>query len=581
MILRAAIAFAALLASALALPLPASAEERGGLLGGLGFGGLFGDAPPPAEEAPEERLARHPLADREPDLDAPPLPGATSVRMPFPFFTRESGGGRRLVAFHPLFSVFQDESTGRHDVHVLWPIFRYSRQPESWHGADRRMIDIFPFYVNRWSVKDGERSSSRLAFPLYMSGTDKAGQRYFILAPFIWHADEARVPVFFPPRPQTFSAVWPLAGEFRDFWNRDRIQFLLWPLFVRSWKGDGDDRVEMHAMPWPFLSLYSGPRVSGFRVWPLYARVRMEGEFTRSYWLWPLGHYRDERPDERGRFRRGTIFFPFYANYETQDLRYRLHGPFHGRLEMKGRTSRGWLLGIYNEDENHRTGVRRHRLIWFIVRWWSPIPVREEFLAFQSEEEARSRGVRGGGVFPVYVRTHTGSGWRQTVLWPVFVRAFNRYPGGESFDRTTVILFHYQGTQRRADGSTQFKQMFWPVYRRVRTWDGHTRENALHFVPLVDTPGADRNLVPLLAFWSSDRHAVTGERKDRWLGGVVSFDRDWRGVERRRFDTLLFTTEATDGPNRPRESRTTVLRGLVGRYRLGDEVRTELLWMRF
>lgn len=498
--------------------------------------------------------------------------GGTEGWFPWPLVHWQRGPEESLHALHPLFSTAAYREGDEVRTDILWPVVRWRYRGET--PAFRRRIALHAFLV--WFSGRGEDSTGthfhdRFLFPLYWQGGRETGERYFVLFPFVWYANGARVQVpVFPPRPQRFAALWPLMGNFEGFWNRDRVRFVLWPIFVQSSVGapGEDDRVVTTSIVWPITGIHRGPKTSGFRLWPLFSRVHRKEEFTRAYWLWPLGHYRSEEPSvELPEGRDVTLFFPFYGSWRDHLMRYRLVFPFYGRLEMRGRRSRGYLLAIYNEHDRYRSGVREHRLLWLIVRWTSRIEVPDDFLDSVTGRPLE-RPRTGGGVFPIYVSTRTDTNRRTTVLWPIGHRIVDEYDD-YTFRRLYILPLYGAQTKDFADEREAHRRFFVPFYRTIRHEDGWRYQSAPHLFPYAESDPLDRNWAPVWTVWSKEAHEETGALRVRVLGNVWQNDRYKDGAARKRLDLFFFRTERSVDPEGERSHRTRLLFGLVER-RGGD-----------
>jgi hypothetical protein len=75
---------------------------------------------------------------------------------------------------------------------------------------------------------------------------------------------------------ETYGGVFPLAGTFKQRYNRDSIFFLLWPLYSSS---SGEGSYHYHFL-WPFFS-YSTGRESARTFWPFAGEIVESDTVTR------------------------------------------------------------------------------------------------------------------------------------------------------------------------------------------------------------------------------------------------------------------------------------------------------------
>lgn len=529
---------------------------------------------------------------------ASPLHAASIVRRPvgealrtdsrwffWPFVETGSGPGGRYVDVHPFYSWHGDAETGGDSSHALWPLVIRTHRPDAWGTKDRRTLDIVPLWHSS-TGDQGERGrvGHRYLVPFYWAGKqsgteDRPGGRYLIVFPFLWHAENARlVAPLFPTRPQNFSAFFPFGGTFDGYWNRDRVRFFLWPLLVESTKRTPDETVKLYSFPWPFVGLYSAEKTTGFRLWPLFSRVHKPGEFTRAYWLWPLGHYRREASAETGRSPRElALFLPFYGRARDGKYEYDLAFPFYGELRQKGRHTRGYALAIYNEDDDLRKGLRSHRLLWFLVRWTSRIPATVEPRVEPTPEDvASSPGpMEGGGVFPVYLKRTNSRSVRQTIAWPFYNRRIDRYDD-RTYRREFLLPFYGRAETRHSDGKNRGGWFLWPLKRSIVHRDGTTFSSVPHLFPYMSAEPVDLNWAPLWMAWTRSADPATGEVRTRLLGNFSAFDRQADGTVTRQLNAAVWSWRGSKAPDGSRSGRSNILFGLASRHWAGGKAEWRL-----
>jgi len=476
-----------------------------------------------------------------------------------------------VVAMPPLFSTRLEHESGERRTDVLWPIVRYRSVPRHWNDTRYKFFVITPIWHQRSGVEDGAAYRHRVLFPLYWQGSKDGQGGYFVLFPFVWQARNADVKIpFFPNKPQTFTALWPVAGEFRDWYNRDVIQWFLWPLFMHSWKGDGEERFDTYTLGWPFFALHTGPRVSGFRAWPLASWAKKRGEFERAYWLWPLGHYRYDRQKES----KTTLFIPFYGRTRSDTVAYDWLFPFYGRMDMKGRRLRGYMLAAYHTDDNLRRGVRVHRLLWFLITWRTRIPIPPDL-----ERDDIREPSYGWGVFPFYIRRSSPTQLREKIMWPFWYRRIDRYEQFD-YDRYYFFPFYFRRVKTFTDGTKDLGEFCFPFYRRWKTPEGEEYRNVLHLRWHTRAEPVDRNWSPLWTVWESYRNPETGESRKRLLWFLWQKQKFDTGLETKRFNGLMYSESFREGGTETSEAHRRILGGLVGLHRVGDKRQVELFWIK-
>src|SRR5690606_36445943 len=233
------------------------------------------------------------------------------------------------------------------------------------------------------------------------------------------------------------------------------------------------------------------------RLWPLWSHVARENEFRRGYFLWPLGHYRKELTPEPGdkELDEMFLFLPFYGRVRDEKMDYDLVFPFCGRLDMEGRRVRGYALALYNENDNLRKGIREHRLLWFLIRWTSDIP-REVGEEVAGEEPPDP--MRGGGVFPIYLKRENESKLRETIAWPIYSRRVDEYED-YVLRRNYLLPFYGRRVTDFADGRESESGFLFPFYRWDETEEEKVYKSAPSLFPYSHSEPLDRNWAPV---WS-------------------------------------------------------------------------------
>ena len=495
----------------------------------------------------------------------------------YPFYHHTENTSGTVTAIHPFLDWYTRTDTGERGADVLLPFYTWRYRPQTAAGArDYERHMLLPLYFQRRETRAGREVFDRMLIPFWFQGHREGEGNYNILFPFIWSGYNAKFTIpGFPERPQTFAALWPLIGDFRGFWNRDRIAFFLWPIFVYSNEGTEEDYNEAISLVWPVTGYFTGPKVSGFRLWPLYATVKKEGEFQRSYFLWPLGARRTGQISKKDtREQDLTLFIPFYGRVRRPDFEFDMLFPFHGRLVAGQREVQGYALGLWNRDTNHRRGVRETRWFWFIVRDRESLPGHE-----QNEQAAES--LTGGGVFPVYTVLSNESKYRQTIAWPIYTYKTDDHDDYR-FEREYVIPFYSSQRWKHTDGTQRRRSFYFPFFRRTETRAGQVRRNSLHLWFHSEVESIDRLYAPFWEFWKTEEDQATGEKSVRWFQQAYAYDRRSDGAERSRLNLLFFEKETFTRPDGEiRQASTQLFWGLLGRHRRGETTENEILWMRF
>jgi len=484
----------------------------------------------------------------------------------FRFYTSEDTNQYSML---PIFSYRKEKEEAREDTtHVIWPFFKQRYREKHWTSNERKEFSFWPLYHTVWEHDEKYgKIWHRYLFPLYFAGKQPQNNgRYFILFPFIWYADNAiLVAPLFPKRPQTFAAIWPLVGHFKNYWNRDRITFLFWPLFIKSSEGKPDERIDVYSMPWPFLGYYHSKVMNGFYVWPLFSRVNKPNDYTRAYWLWPLGHYRSEVVDEDDRYRdqvKGDRwwlfwFFPFYGKADLGLFDYLNIFPFYGEVDMNGRRVRGYFFAMYNRDENFRQGIATNRILWFMFKWTNEIPIKEEFADPPPERPKRS------GIIFIYKKTKTETKLRLRALLTLYQLKIDRFVD-EIFTRQYFLPFYGRQTREfpQEDVKMTTKYIF-PFYREVSFNQTHQYQSAPHLFFYTSIDQIDRNIGGIWEIWRKERNPQDGSYSESIFGSLYRHGKDGDGTTHRQVNLGLVKGKWTRGENGKRKGETSLIFGLL------------------
>jgi len=374
-----------------------------------------------------------------------------------PVYQRTSTNGTEFLAVRPFFSKSADPAGERWRKDYLWPL--YTRK-----GFQDEFYSRFLFfgYSNDFSADDDRHR--RWVLPIYFQGRDAAGEGYF--------------------------SIFPIGGTIHEFLGRDEIVFALFPLFAKSHVND----VHTTTVLWPIYSRTHGGKVDRLRVWPLYGRSDLLGEYHKKFVLWPIynsvEYTNDRNPGG------GFILIPLYGRITTELAdNYWVIPPFFR----------------YTTSEDQR----------IIHAPWPFIQV--------ADGEMYKR------IFwPLYGKKRLGALTRQFFLWPLVWNNKTDYTGYIQHRRLVVPIFAYENavatkaTPEHEAGEV-FKKYWklWPLMSWERE-DGRSRFRTLELWPLRDTPGVERNWA---SYWTLYRRINrNGEIGHHLLWGRLSADPEYQSV---------------------------------------------------
>lgn len=275
-------------------------------------------------------------------------------------------------------------------------------------------------------------------------------------------------------------AWFPFAGVMEDFLSFDRLDFFLFPLFVRS---EREGRIAYHFL-FPVFSYTHGTGGPSWRVWPLYGHSKYAGRYDRHFALWPIWSFEKNR---------------LWASPDRQETQWLL-------FPLLGRTTRGryqatsilWpFFGYANDPE---TGFWSFDGPWPFVRIHRD-PVND---------------VRRTRFWPLY-STYHGDGLDSTwYLFPIVNLRHEVYPQAEK--NSVYVIPFWQSWKRFDDvaGRSSFQKL-WPLYQVERTEEHSARTAFPALNPLWRTPEIDEMYAWIYELYTRDvNHEQVRERS--WLG---------------------------------------------------------------
>ena len=390
--------------------------------------------------------------------------------------------------------------------------------------APGSVVHLWPFYSR---TKSEFRTETRVLYPLFKDEFTPHERRSWLLPVFhrsqYTHFDGGvdtqtlLVPMLWGSDHElgTYFSLFPLGGTAKGILGLDRIDYALFPLYARA---TDRDRTSHHVL-FPIFNWTNGTRVQGGRVFPLFSRYSgytPEGKkrYSRNSYLWPLIHIHDSdlETDDPTHVR---WFWPFYGQVKSDRLRrYSIAWPFLG----KDVHPRRQLSSVY---------------LFPLLRFsWE----RDDLIQYD--------------FYPIYGHKNYRGNSRSFFLWP-FIGWEQQLR--ENYERRSRWFFpFYRHTERERtfpapegefEGSVERSAItrIWPLYRYRAHDDGRQEWNILDPLPFVDPPGFD-------AFYSRI-----------WR---IYREVDNPREERRAWELLW---GIAGGSRTPKESRWSVLGGLIGR----------------
>jgi len=425
------------------------------------------------------------------------------------------GSKRSVEALGPLIEWYSSPVESRF---FLRPLYNRRNDRRS-RVTESEWLYPFGFGTRRPDLK------RRVLFPLCVFDNDRFSdgsvQRRSIVLPLLYRRSGKGPADFF---------LFPFGGVIHDFFGRDRIMVILWPLYVHQQNNQ--------AQSWSFLHpVFSRIRWqdggSGFKVWPLFGINRRPEKMLKLFVLWPVAHYQRMKL-ERGELRRWWIW------------------PFYGRLESPG----GWEWSVLWPFFSHRVDRTAGR-----EDWWYPWP----FLGRRTgltRDGAADRDLSGWTFWPVFSTERRGRTRTAQFLWPFGWYRRATEAGKKVFSFRIVPLMFRQREESEA-GRTGAWQL-WPLMKYRREADGRRELEFPSLMPMRHFSPWERNFAPLFRVFSYHR-SPEGTRSWRLLWRLARVD---SGPTGRYIEIAPLFKVRTRRVDRS-ESHWSLLRGLVGYARVG------------
>lgn len=397
--------------------------------------------------------------------------------------------GKRTEALGPLFNV---EKTTNDWGWTFSPLMSYRHNP----GVENTSFDIL------YPIVSLDRYGSEYRFHIFQVFSFAGGnnqkqetKRRFTLFPFYFQQRA-------PDPNDNYTALLPIYGTLKNRLFRDRIHFILMPLYVQTDKrGMITDNYLL-----PIFHIRHGAGVKGWQFWPIvgtehkdittrtngFGEVETIAGYDKFFAPWPIYFKND--------LGIGT------TNTESQ----RVYLPVYAKLRSPARdtTAYGFPIGftkIVNREGNYR-------------EWGAPWPI---------VDFARGEGKTVNRVWPFFSFGKTPSLESDFVAWPIY--KFNRATG-ESLDRhrMRILFFLYSDLVEKntTRNTAKHRTDLWPLFTARRQHDGSERLQILALLePIIpENTTMERLYSPLWSIWRSEKNGKTGDYSESLLWNLYRRD---------------------------------------------------------
>lgn len=352
----------------------------------------------------------------------------------FPFYERVQTNGASFFAVRPFYS--RTEHAEGFTADVFWPL--YSRKEFKDELTSRALLF---YYTHRFGEENEAARRRRWLLPFWFSGRDAQGESY--------------------------SALFPLGGTIREFLGRDRLSFVLFPLF-----GTGQiNEVKTTSVLWPVYSRTRGGGIRRDRVFPIFGKSVLEGEYEKKFVLWPFWtsaeYVHSRNPGS------SWILFPLCGR---------------SKLEKESTT---WLLPPFFRFTK---GEKENRI----------------FCPWPFYQKADSEWARKHYVWPLWGHDQRKGGLnhRTFLLWPFLWSEHSETDLHEKTRRMIVPVFLSERKYLKEEGVAKEDQKLvssswrvWPLVSR-QTDENGSRFRLLELWPVKNSAPVERNWSPLWTLYS-------------------------------------------------------------------------------
>ena len=442
-----------------------------------------------------------PLYSRMTDIE-----GHDRLRILGPLWERRTGPDSRqtLHAFRPIYARERDAAGWIHHD-LLYPLGTGSTL-----GHDTEWRVLVGWYQD-YDIRDPESAWRLMILPFYFQGRSKEGEDYF--------------------------AIFPFGGRIDDLLFRDRIDFALFPLWMRSeFRG-----IETVNWLFPVFARTDDPRLRQLRIFPFYGKIQRRDYYRKRFVMWPF--WTDAVWSYPRSYGSGFVLFPLYGQIKLSDQSSWMVIPPFFRHTRGARLEGGYYPWPFIQIEN---GQRRKFYIW-----------------------------------PLYGHRHQSGMSYRFLLWPL-VHQYRMDRGDRSLDTYKILPFvftereHIRYPDSGAGAPPPARRVeLWPLGAWDRPSSGPERLRIPDLWPGRNMEPIDRSWAPWWTLYRMDRHAGDVDCEALW--GLYRHRR--RGPEARHLSLFPLFERTRD--NRAGKSHVSwsMLKGLIARHEEDGDARYRVLYV--
>jgi hypothetical protein len=383
-------------------------------------------------------------------------------------FSEPTEDGGAIAGFRPFYVRRTSPGGDLAEVDVLYPMFHYRTYGENYYWSVYNLINRF-----------GRRDGGPVEPP--------PGGRAFDVWPFYFSRSTGD--------PATsYKAVLPIVGPIKNRLGYDRLDWFLFPLYVRTERRGAVST----DTPFPFVRTLSGAE-RGFALWPLFGWRERPGVERRTFGLWPL-------------LWNNTLQPPPDAAAGTPPTRQVGVLPFYSSETGPGLKSETYLWPFFGyTDRTIPDAYHETRYFW----------------PFLVQGRGENAWVNRWG--PFYTHSKVDGIDKTWILWPLWEHT-DWHEDGRDQSKDRMAFFVYSSLTQRNPGrpgsDPARKVQLWPIFTAWDNGGGHRQWEVLSpFEPLfADNDQMRQSWTPLVSLFRLDERP-SGEERGSLLWNAVSWDR--------------------------------------------------------
>ena len=420
-----------------------------------------------------------------------------------PLLTFEQKGDDSITAIRPLLHSTSNDKNATSASTVLYPLASAETTPE-----------VSRFEILHLLQKDTFRKDE-----------PSAEESRFMLFPFIISGESKKY--------GSYTSIFPLYGDIYERFWKDEYHYVLFPLYARTVKNNSTN----YSLLYPFFTITTGEKESGFQFWPLYGHTAKEGVYSSTFALWPI--YLNERrgldtanPSSR------LNLFPIYCSFDSTQIH-----------------STTWLWPFFGHSTNSEAKEEEWDFFW---PFW---------LTVRGEKHSVTK------FLPFYSEEYTPDSSKNWYLWPLYrTDTMQSSAYRQERQRLFYFLFSDKLESWAVDDKSRRRTALWPLFVYNRDSDDTMSITMPALLePILDRGGIETNWAPLWRLYSH-QWSGNGDSSLSILWNLYWHDKSTDKLAWEFFPFFRYRTT-------PNATEVQFLKGLV-QYRTKDgESSLSLFWL--